>query len=274
LDAGSGTISQSSICSLYVNCMSKTTPAGMAAILAAYGPQGSCWANAQTAATCDQACVAGLGQERKTAQFVPDCPLCATDADCVGDTPACSSGTCACAPLGHACADNAACCSGGCNDGHCGCPSGATACNGSCARTDSDTSNCGECGHACAKGESCVSGQCKCLDTCNACRNACTSSYHCGTGISGDDIPQGDCGTTAYAGGAFSSWTCNMFCQGLGAGFACDTVQYWCPPDANGTPARFAGASCSDALSNPPSNVAAWGCASYLALSCACRHSG
>jgi hypothetical protein len=65
-----------------------------------------------------------------------------------------------------------------------------------------------------------------------------------------------------------------MLCQNLGAGFACDAVQYWCPPDANGTPAKFAGASCSDALPNPPSNVSAWGCGSYLALSCACRHSG
>ena len=86
-----------------------------------------------------------------------------------------------------------------CNAGVCACPSGTTACNGTCIRTASDPSNCGACGKVRASGTTCVSGQCACANggtlcggsciltgsdtsNCGACGNMCAPGQTCTSG--------------------------------------------------------------------------------------------
>ena len=62
--------------------------------------------------------------------------------------------------FGHTCAAGEASCAAGCGDACLRCPSGATACRGVCADTDSDPENCGRCGADCS-GATCLGGVCQ-----------------------------------------------------------------------------------------------------------------
>jgi hypothetical protein len=84
---GGGT-DQPAICARYVSCATAATPAGAAAVIAAYGPGGSCWTTTPAvAADCTTACKTGIAQLHTAAPAA--CPLCLGDAECSGATPAC-----------------------------------------------------------------------------------------------------------------------------------------------------------------------------------------
>lgn len=51
---------QSDVCAEYVDCATTVIPEGAAALLAAYGPEGSCWEDQDLVKTCNQACRTGL----------------------------------------------------------------------------------------------------------------------------------------------------------------------------------------------------------------------
>jgi len=100
-DAGAGSAdastgdAQPAICARYVSCATAVQPASAAAILAAYGPAGSCWATTpEVAADCNTACRLGIAQLHDASPSA--CPICLADAECSGATPACDTAQGAC----------------------------------------------------------------------------------------------------------------------------------------------------------------------------------
>jgi hypothetical protein len=98
------------ICKRYVSCATKATPAGAAAVLAAYGEDGSCWkSSAQVANDCVAACSTGIKQLHRTGDGV--CQLCLSRDDCIATAPACDTAAGECV----ACLEDKQCVSGACD---------------------------------------------------------------------------------------------------------------------------------------------------------------
>lgn len=82
-------LSPSARCTRYLECATAVTPAGLGALLDAYGWGGSCWESTQEVANqCADACGIGL---RQLQEIAPDDPACAeadaeTETDTDGDT--------------------------------------------------------------------------------------------------------------------------------------------------------------------------------------------
>ncbi len=55
-------ISQDEACAAYLDCLAAVDPGSLAAVQSTYGADGTCWADASSAATCADACVTGLEQ--------------------------------------------------------------------------------------------------------------------------------------------------------------------------------------------------------------------
>ncbi|MEB2314218.1 MAG: hypothetical protein OZ928_20425 [Polyangiaceae bacterium] len=75
-------------CSAYIACTAATTPAGLGAVIATYGNDGTCYAAAE-ASLCDDACKTGLVAAHRAFPSVGACNYCATSADCPAALPAC-----------------------------------------------------------------------------------------------------------------------------------------------------------------------------------------
>lgn len=86
---GSGGSQSSDPCTQYIECVSQTTPAGLDAVLAAYGKSGSCWAEGNPS-MCDSACRAGTIAANK-AYGNEACNYCDTGADCPSSKPGCDT---------------------------------------------------------------------------------------------------------------------------------------------------------------------------------------
>jgi hypothetical protein len=143
---GSPNGAQSPICERYVHCATQATPASAAAVIAAYGPSGTCWSSTPAVANdCTSACVAGIAQLHNLAPSA--CPICLGDNECSGATPACnvSAGECV------ACMTDAQCPSGACDTSKHRC----VACNKDADCKDSQAPVCDLVQHTCAPG--CVS---------------------------------------------------------------------------------------------------------------------
>jgi Cys-rich repeat protein len=118
---------QPAICARYVRCATQAMPASAAPVLAAYGPQGSCWeSTAQVAEDCIAGCLAGIEQLHPLSPAA--CALCESDAECGGATPACdrSLGECVacstdehCPPSQPSCDTTSQRCVECGNDAHC-----------------------------------------------------------------------------------------------------------------------------------------------------------
>jgi len=143
--AGSGGSQNSDPCTMYIECVSQTTPAGLDAVLAAYGKNGSCWAEGNIA-LCENACRAGTVAAHK-AYGAEACNYCDVAADCPGSKPGCDSAS-------HRCVECMA--DGDCKQqGKPACNSAARTCvpctsdvhcaNGPSPRCDSATSSCVQC---------------------------------------------------------------------------------------------------------------------------------
>jgi hypothetical protein len=177
-DPGPGSMQQANthaICDAYVACVGQTTPAGLAAILAAYGSEGACWTStAQN--VCLDACRTGLQQTRKAFPAETSCPECLSDGDCGGRacdtsagkcvdctsnqhcggaTPACASQKCV------ECAATSDCASGVCDryTNRCTACVSDQDCSGAtphCLKRDNQPSRCA----ACARNSDCPSNSC------------------------------------------------------------------------------------------------------------------
>lgn len=79
-----------SACEAYIACVAETTPAGLAAVLAAYGKTGSCWQQGDLA-LCEQACHSGIVAAHKAFPEAQACNRCDTSADCPSTAPACDT---------------------------------------------------------------------------------------------------------------------------------------------------------------------------------------
>jgi hypothetical protein len=76
--AGGSTLpSQVEACRTYLDCLAEVTPIAVPEALDAYGPDGSCWVDDNTAATCEASCIAGAEQLR---ELYPDAVACGTAA--------------------------------------------------------------------------------------------------------------------------------------------------------------------------------------------------
>lgn len=225
-------LSQSGTCSLYVACMGVVDPAGQAVILAAYGPNGSCWETTATSEECDSACVSGLAIAREDKANLAVCGECVSDSDCPSSAPTCDAGVCAvaeragiacavdmcgsdctnlksdpdnCGTCGHACGSEAACSNGACT---CDEP-GFTACASGCSELASDPKNCGACGDACPLHGQCNAGVCSCAPGEQVCSGACTD-------LATDDGNCGACGNACPVDDYCMSGACTC------AGVVCD----------------------------------------------------
>ncbi len=150
-DGGSAASGSHAICDQYIACIGSTTPEGLGAIVATYGPNGSCWSTGNEA-LCLDACRTGIKNVRKVFPDEKACPECLSDADCTSS------------PNGRACDVKAGRCVACTKDANC---SGATpACNvtkNACV--------------ACTKDTHCASGSCDVVK--NECVS-CTSDAQCG----------------------------------------------------------------------------------------------
>jgi hypothetical protein len=203
---------QPAVCARYVSCWTLTNPGATAAVLAAYGPGGSCWQTTpQVAADCTTACERSLAQLHMTYPQEPSCAQCASDGECSGATPACSAG-------GTCVACNA--------DKYCGgttpaCSVGAGACV-ECTRdvncTDPLRPHCdltSDTCAACTDGSQCTSGVCQTGGTCCVRKTACYSGFNCGVDDDG-------------CGGQLPCGTCSV---GSCLNNACNTVGQNCTPN-------------------------------------------
>lgn len=199
-----------SLCGMYVACVAETTPAGLGAILAAYGRDGSCWAEGDPS-LCEAACRAGIIAAHRAYPDANVCNLCSSDADCPRGLPACDTRSERCV----------ACTS----DEHC--PGAQPACNTerlacvACTRddhcTDPWTPRCD------GRTETCVvcteNADCPwlfepvCDPATGRCR-ACASDLECGSGVCANGACV-DCGSNADCGGAAP------YCQSNGACVEC-----------------------------------------------------
>jgi hypothetical protein len=215
--SGTGSGAQPAICATYVSCATVVEPGGASAILAAYGPSGSCWnSGSQVAGTCTTACQKGI--EGLHASDPADCPLCATSADCSGATPVCDSAEGQCV----ACMQNGDCPSATpvCKSEKCvaGCVTSAQCGNGVC---DPSSNQCVECvgDNDCAsstRGKSCdgFTHSCGCglfggCDAGQLCEDSVCCTPDCGTKECG--APSG-CGSalTDYC-GSCAGGVCDQF---------------------------------------------------------------
>ncbi len=142
-DLGTTAGAPAAICARYVSCATAAAPAEAAATLMAYGPSGTCWQSTpEVAADCAVACQRGI--EGLHGSDGADCPLCQSNADCGGATPACDStkGECvACTTNAECAGDTPICksdqCVGGCLDD--------SQCNSSSPVCDPSSNQCYQC---------------------------------------------------------------------------------------------------------------------------------
>jgi hypothetical protein len=268
-----------SACEAYIECMALADPSGQAEILAAYGPDGSCWQNGSTTSTCEAACTAALGEapcsagmDLKPAMAEPTCPSGMTPCDesCtdLGRDDA-NCGTC-----GNACGAGEACVAG-----KCACSGGEVLCGGSCTDTRYAADNCGACGNVCEGGEPCTAGVCgcgagrtfcggECLDTSSDVKNCGACGFACPTGSTG--CHDGECLADPNVGRA----TCDVACPALGSGFACGSADFLFEP-TSGCASSVVPATCGTSWQDTPPRPAESGdlCDGLWVLVCACSHS-
>jgi hypothetical protein len=202
---GGGGSAQPAVCAKYVACAIAAAPGGAAAILAAYGPSGTCWNETPAVANeCVTACqngIVGLHPSEPTA-----CPLCASDADCSSAKPACdaSKGECVeCTGNSYCSSDRPICRNDACDYG---CLDDAQ-CTSSANRCDTTTNSCVEC---------LVASDC----AGNPSGFGCDASTHqCGCGLlfslSGPQCPAGQ-----ICEGTLSGFCCQPDCTNLECGKA------------------------------------------------------
>jgi hypothetical protein len=87
--------SSTAACDAYIACVAQTTPAGLDAILAAYGKDGSCWAQGDPE-LCSDACRTGTVAAHKAFPGVEACNVCSTSSDCPVSVPACDAAASRC----------------------------------------------------------------------------------------------------------------------------------------------------------------------------------
>jgi hypothetical protein len=119
------------VCEDYIACVAESTPAGLAAVLAAYGKSGSCWQQGDRS-LCEQACHSGIVAAHKAFPKAKTCNVCDTSADCTSSAPACDPATLRCVecvsnsdcsdPGKPACDSAARSCVACTNDSHCASP--------------------------------------------------------------------------------------------------------------------------------------------------------
>jgi hypothetical protein len=202
-DLGSAPTTQPAVCMMYVSCATAAAPSQAAAILAAYGPSGTCWTTTpEVANDCLLACengVKGLHPAEPTL-----CPLCQSDADCSAAKPACDSqkGECVECTRNQDCPSSTPVCRNqkcqpGCLDDN-GCSSG---------RCDLTSNACVECLAAadCAGSSSGLG--------CN------TTTHQCGCGALVAGLG-GGCPTGQICSDAFSGFCCTPDCKNLQCGNA------------------------------------------------------
>jgi hypothetical protein len=177
---------------------------------AAYGSDGACW-KTQTHDVCEQGCTSGFDALHKLNPSM--CPLCASDADCSGSTPACDpkAGECV------GCVTNAHC-SGGlvCDSAAQRCVQcvGDGDCSGNLAACDTSQHVC----VACNLGSQCVSNRCESDHTC--CK---PNTYTC--------MAVGSCGPfDDGCGNQVNCGTCNVGTCDVGR---CSTEGNKCTPGTN-----------------------------------------
>lgn len=67
------TIEQAEACAQLIECASAVEPLSVGALLETYGPGGSCWSDAETAAICEDSCEAALADFQLAFPNEPDC---------------------------------------------------------------------------------------------------------------------------------------------------------------------------------------------------------
>jgi len=87
---GDSSTGGSALCEAYIACTAETAPAGLDAVVAAYGEGGSCWATTDIA-LCDKACRSGLIAAFSSFPNAASCNFCLTSGDCPPVLPACDS---------------------------------------------------------------------------------------------------------------------------------------------------------------------------------------
>jgi hypothetical protein len=200
--------SANDVCSSYVSCVYAAAPDQAAGATAAYGSDGACW-KTESHDVCLEGCSSGLQALHKLNPSA--CPLCASDADCSGGTPACDpyGGECV------ACTSNDYCSGIVCDPVSERCVQCAadSDCSGKLPACDTSQQVC----VACTLDSQCRSGRCEDDHTCcvpkwSGCyQNACDSHDDgCGNLV--------DCGSCAVG-------TCS--------GGACTTEGAACTPGAN-----------------------------------------
>jgi hypothetical protein len=142
--------SANDVCGRYVSCVYAVTPDQAAGATAAYGSDGACW-KTESHDVCLEGCRSGLEASHKLNPSA--CPLCASNADCSGSTPACDPyrGECV------ACTSNDYCSGLVCDPGSQRCVQCAG--DSDCSGTVCDTSQ-----HvcvACTLDDQCRSGRCE-----------------------------------------------------------------------------------------------------------------
>lgn len=221
------------ICARYVSCVTKSTPAGAAAVLAAYGENGTCWqSTAQVAADCVTACRTGIEQLHRPGDGV--CQECLSNAECSGATPVCDipGGECV------QCAANTDCGSGAC---------------------DTSTHQCVEC----ISNDNCkVAGRPVCDVAMHQCKEGCVSNDQCSAPNPACDLSNNycvECVTNKDCEGSEYGPECtNSFNQGPRCG--CSLFSAACPH--NGIcPAKDFGETafccvpeCADSTCGAPTN--------------------
>jgi hypothetical protein len=187
-------------------------PASASAVLAAYGPDGSCWKTTPEVATaCTEACGKGIEQLHPSNPEV--CPLCTADTDCNGSTKACDPKKGACV----ACNDDKYCPGGACDTAKnvcVACVNNSHCINSSTPICDTSTN---KCVWGCTSDTACTSTyQPHCDPESNGCV-ACLSNAHC-TG------PEGKvCSTVTHECGCLTDFGCDsLVClTGSGMGTCC-----------------------------------------------------
>ena len=177
--SGSGGAQSSEPCKLYIECVSQTTPAGLDAVLAAYGKNGSCWDEGD-ASLCENACRAGTIAANK-AFGAEACNYCDTPADCPSSKPGCDSAAHRCVE----CSSDADCKQQGkraCNvSSHVcvACTSDAHCANSASPRCDTAVATCVQC---LDNADCAMTGSPVCDVSTHHCRN-CQTDAECSPGV-------------------------------------------------------------------------------------------
>lgn len=218
------------LCDSYLRCVGATTPAGLGAAAATYGPEGACW-QALDPNACEKACRVGLQGLARVFPSEAACPLCFGDGDCAAEGGGvCDGNTGRCVE----CAGGRGCASGVCNekthtcaacvvDGDC--PSATPFCQ---VGSGGAAARCVGCrtGAQCASG-SCVDGACCQPETCGDVKRWLgwsSRAWVCGTfpslKCSGASLDCGPCSRGA--------------CETKDAARACTLEDTPCTPGASG----------------------------------------